>query len=57
MLLVPTLQRGNTTLAVPAARLGDAGASRLAPTPERKSQMKSIRTGGNWGHSAAVDHE
>ena len=35
------LQRGNTTLAAPAARLGDAGASRLAPTPERGSQRKT----------------
>ena len=49
VLLVPTLQRGNTTLAAPAARLGDAGASRsllrrdqLAPTPEPGSQRKSV---------------
>ena len=42
ILLVPTLQRGNATLVAPAARLGDAGASRPAPTPERGSQMKSV---------------
>jgi len=41
ILLVPTLQRGNTTLAAPAARPGDAGASRLASKPERGSQRTS----------------
>ena len=52
-ILSQSLQRGSTTVAAPAARRGDAGASRLvclcvparrqAPTPERGSQMNGRR--------------
>jgi len=34
ILLAPTLQSGNAILTAPVVRLGDAGVSRPAPTPE-----------------------